>query len=227
MPDPKSYHLPATKLIPNSPYPLLHYPSFFTAEPSGTFSAPQVHTLFASNAWQTQWIFRYGPTQRSHYHSAAHECMVVLTGSATIRFGVADTDPDMEANTYGEAREAGGVEVEAKVGDVFIIPAGVSHKTYDARPRGEFGLLTPGDGHGIAIRGGEGGEGGDGDGDVRKVLEETPLSGFTMIGAYPRGEVWDSKVGGEDEGRFEEVWKVGKPERDPVYGEKGGLCELW
>ena len=149
--------------------------------------------------------------------------MVVLSGTATIRFGVADTTDDMEANTYGDARESGGVEVEAKVGDVFIIPAGVSHKTYDAKPVEEFVLLTPGDGHRIATREGPGGEAGD----VRRVLEETKLSGFTMIGAYPQGEEWDSKTGGEDEGRFEDVWKVQKPERDPVYGVKGGLCELW
>lgn len=36
--------------------------------------------------------------------------MAALTGTAIIRFGVAGTDPDMEKNTHGSAREEGGIE---------------------------------------------------------------------------------------------------------------------
>ncbi|KAH9840464.1 Cupin [Teratosphaeria destructans] len=213
MPKVIAHHLPPTPLIPNSPYPLLHYPGLLT-NPTATAA----HALFASNAWKTQWIYRYGRSQRSHYHATAHECMAVLSGTATIRFGVADTSEDLEQNTHGPAHEHGGVEIEARVGDVFVIPAGVSHKTFDAVPEADFGLLTPGDGHVV--------EGGD----LREVLGAVPLSGFTMVGAYPVGQVWDSCLGGEHCGKEarERVWRVERPERDPVAGvSEEGLVGLW
>ena len=182
----KKYHLPPTSLIPNSPHPLLHYPGLFSTKES--CSPPKVHDIYTSNGWETHWIFRYGSTQDSHYHSQAHECMTVLSGTATIRFGVADTSPDLEESTHGNAHEAGGIEIEAKAGDVFVLPAGTAHKTFDTAPKAEFKLLTPGGGHRIA------GE------DARKTLEEIELDGFTMIGAYPVGADWDFAKGGEIEG---------------------------
>ncbi|KAF2766902.1 hypothetical protein EJ03DRAFT_366618 [Teratosphaeria nubilosa] len=213
MPKAIAHHLPPTPLIPNSPYPLLHYPALLT-NPTATAA----HTLFASNAWKTQWIYRYGRTQRSHYHATAHECMAVLSGTATIRFGVADTSEDLEDNTHGAAHEDGGVEIQAKVGDLFVIPAGVSHKTFDAAPEAAFGLLTPGNGHAVE------GE------DVASVLREVALSGFTMVGAYPVGQEWNSCLGGEHCGRGERerVWRVERPGRDPVVGgSEEGLVGLW
>lgn len=209
----KSYQLPPTALIPNSPHRLLHYPGVLADK--ADCNARKAYELFAKNGWQTQWIFRYGPTQTSHYHSQAHECMAVLTGSATIRFGVADTSNDLEASTHGSGKEDGGIEVQAKAGDVFVIPAGVSHKTFDTTP-GEFALLTPGDGHKVAAE------------DVRKALDDIKLDGFTMIGAYPHGSQWDFAAGGENEGDFGKVWSVPKPEHDPVMGQDAqGLCGLW
>lgn len=143
--------------------------------------------------------------------------MAVLSGTATIRFGVADTSLDMNENTNGLAREEGGVEIEARPGDVFILPAGTAHKTYNAKPDAEFALLTPGDGHDIAS------------GDARVALEGIKLSGFTMLGAYPEeGGHWDFMKGGENVGEFEKVWSVNKPENDPVLGKlEDGICGLW
>ncbi len=143
--------------------------------------------------------------------------MVVLTGTATIRFGVADTDPDLEKSTFGSGREEGGIEVAAGPGDVFILPAGTAHKTFNTNPLTEFKLLTPGDGHSVAAE------------DVRDALANIELSGFTMIGAYPKGGgEWDFAKGGENAGGYEQVWSVPKPERDPVLGEsEEGLCGRW
>jgi uncharacterized protein YjlB len=142
--------------------------------------------------------------------------MAVLTGSATIRFGVADTVEDLEENTHGNGKEQGGVEVHAKAGDVFIIPAGVSHKTFDPSEGSTFKLLTPGEGHKIQAD------------DVREALSKIELSGFTMIGAYPIGGIWDFAVGGDHKGQFEKVWSVPKPPHDPVLGQaQEGLCGLW
>lgn len=220
----KKYHLPPTSKIPNSPFPLLHYPGFF---PSPTSRAPAaVHDAFAANGWQVQWIFRYGPTQQSHYHSAAHECMAVLSGEATIRFGVADDEPGGGDGGGGDAggndsSNTRGIEVHARAGDVFVLPAGLAHKTFHPVPSDStFKLLTPGDGHHHVHGAGDAGAG--------TGLADVELSGFTMIGAYPVGAKWDFAVGGEHEGRYQEVWSVPRPERDPVLGtDPAGLTGLW
>lgn len=212
----KKYNIPPTALIPNSPYPLLHYPGLLSDQLSNSTNiAPDVHDLFARNGWNTQWIFRYGQTQEAHYHTKTHECMAVLTGTATIRFGVADTDPDLEKSTHGSAKEEGGIELEARAGDVFILPAGLAHKTFDTTPAA-FKLLTPGDGHGRKHE------------DMREALTKIKLDGFTMLGAYPRDGVWDYATGGENAGEYEKVWAVPKPECDPVLGkDESGLVGQW
>lgn len=137
--------------------------------------------------------------------------MAVLSGTASIRFGVADTSPDMEENTHGSAWEDGGVLLEAEAGDVFIIPAGVAHKTHNTKPEADFALLSPGNGHGIKA-------------EHKKALSEIKLDGFTMMGAYSGGD-WDFVATGGD---FEKVWSVPKPKYDPVFGaSERGLCKTW
>lgn len=135
--------------------------------------------------------------------------MVVLTGTARIRFGVADVDKTASPDS---SSEEGGVEVEANAGDVFILPAGTAHKTHDAMPETSLKLLTPGDGHAVDLEG----------------LKGVELEGFTMMGAYPTGSEWDYAVGGDSEGVYQQVWDVAKPEKDPVLGgDSEGLCALW
>lgn len=210
----KKYYLPPTALMPNSPYPLLHYTG--VQLPKSSSKAVEFYDLLEENGWNVQWIYRYGSTQRSHYHSGVHECMAVLSGTATIRFGVADTSLDMDENTYGSAREEGGIEIEARAGDVFLLPAGTAHKTYNTKPDADFTLLTPGDGHHIDAK------------DARAALDAIEISGFTMLGAYPaNGGFWDSMKGGEIE-EHEKVWAVEAPEKDPVLGKlEQGICGLW
>ncbi|KAL2793777.1 hypothetical protein BJX66DRAFT_305395 [Aspergillus keveii] len=209
----KQYHLYPTDHIPNSPRPLLHYKGALSKNTATNQVSPvEVYDLFTKNGWDVQWIFRYGPTQLSHYHSKAHECMAVLSGTATIRFGVADTLEDLDANTHGDAWEKGGIEVNAEAGDVFVIPAGVAHKTFNTKPEAEFRLLTPGEGHGIDAK------------NKREALGRIELYGYTMLGAYAGG-VWDFVKRG---GQFEKVWAVPKPRLDPVFGNgEEGLCKTW
>ncbi|CAG8012959.1 unnamed protein product [Penicillium olsonii] len=207
----RQYQLMPTNFIPNSPRPLLHYKDVLATRHSQCDPA-EVWDMFTKNEWDVQWIFRYGPTQLSHYHSRAHECMAVLSGTARIRFGVADTSDDLMENTHGSSWEDGGVELEAEAGDVFIIPAGVAHKTYNTKPDAEFQLLTPGSGHGIEAD------------DPKKALAEVQLSGYTMMGAYSGGK-WDFVKAG---GNYERVWSVPKPRYDPVFGDsERGLCKTW
>lgn len=209
----REYHLPPTDLIPNSPRPLLHYKNVLSKNPGTSHCDPaEVWEIFMRNQWSVHWIFRYSPTQVSHYHSQAHECMAVLSGTASIRFGVGDTSADMKENTEGSAWEKGGVLLEAEAGDVFIIPAGVAHKTHNTKPEAEFALLSPGTGHGIEAE------------DPKRALSEIKLDGFTMMGAYSGGD-WDFVATG---GEFEKVWAVPKPQYDPVLGSsERGLCKTW
>lgn len=208
------YYLKPTSLIPNSPQPLLHYKGLLSKSER---SPAEINDIFEKNEWKTQWITRYARTQASHYHSGIHECMAVLTGTATIRFGVADTSKDLDKNTWGGATEKGGIEIAAHAGDVFVIPAGVAHKTFNASPDAPFAMLTPGKGRGVEAE------------NVRHALENIALSGFTMIGAYPKncGD-WDFSLGGEDVGNFERTWTVPRPDKDPFLGTASeGLCRYW
>ncbi|KAF4552053.1 Hypothetical protein D9617_11g009000 [Elsinoe fawcettii] len=217
MPEIVKYPIPSSQLIPNSHLPLLHYKSFF---PAASISPGAIFDLYESNGWTVNWIFRYGITQAAHYHSRAHECMTVLSGTATIRFGAADISDDLEASTWGEAGtdyEKGGVLVKAQKGDVFIIPAGVAHKTFDTSPKAEFKLLTPGRGKGIEAE------------DKRGALEKIEMDGFTMMGTYPVGSTeWDFVEREPDRREWERVWQVERPGRDPVLGkERTGICGTW
>lgn len=228
----KTYILPPTPLIPNSPYPLIHYPALLKDTVSNSeFSTTQVFDMFKQNGWQTQWLARYGPDIQSHYHSTTHEAMVVVSGgSATIRFGVADaTDWTAEKYSVGErgSGEGGGIEITAGLGDVFIIPAGVSHKTFSPSP--EVKVLKfhqPED-----IKQGMAAQRLDEESERRhrEFFGRIPIEGeFMMMGAYPRGGVWDFAVGGEHEGKEREVWDVRMPARDPVLGmEEEGIRGLW
>lgn len=228
----KTYQLPPTPLIPNSPYPLLHFPSLLKSTVSSpTFKPTQILDLFASHGWQTQWIARYGPDIQSHYHSTTHECMAVIAGSgATIRFGVADAEDwaagSLAPGDRGAGGEQGGVDVEVGLGDVFVIPAGVSHKTFLPRPEcNELAFYQPED----MVRGRANVVTPEKEKERRKFFEEVPVTNnFMQIGAYPYGGVWDFKVGGEHEGKEREVWDVPMPKMDPVLGDnEEGLLGLW
>ncbi|KAL5116301.1 hypothetical protein ACEQ8H_005759 [Pleosporales sp. CAS-2024a] len=228
-----TYQLPPTTLIPNSPHPLIHYPGLLNSLVTAPdFSTTSIFDLFLSHGWQTQWIARYGPDIQSHYHSTTHECMAVISGGcATIRFGVAD-QADWKHGLLGigdrGAGESGGIDIQARVGDVFIIPAGVAHKTFAPHPpTQELAFHQPPD-----VEQGKADEHLDAE-SVRRHREffsSVPLEGeFMMMGAYPRGGVWDFKIGGEHGGGREgSVWAVGMPGEDPVLGESAeGLLGLW
>lgn len=227
----KAYRLPPTPLIPNSPYPLLHYPGLLRDQvESAGFKTTHVFDLFASNGWQSQWIARYGPDIQSHYHSTTHECMAVISGEgATIRFGVADSkDWDHGKYDIGDRAdgEEGGLELHAALGDVFIIPAGIAHKTFAPRPSTTtLAFHQPQD-----IKEGRAGEiSAEREAERRGFYATVPVEGdFMMMGAYPYGGIWDFAVGGEHKGHEEDVWNVAKPDRDPVLGlSEEGLRGLW
>jgi len=72
-------------------------------------AAAEVRRLLAQNRWGGSWV--NGIYGYHHYHSTAHEVLVVCVGEADVQFG-------------GEQ----GLIATVSAGDVVVIPAGVAHK---------------------------------------------------------------------------------------------------
>jgi uncharacterized protein YjlB len=93
--------------IPNSRLPVLIYQGALDLPKDDPASA--IEALIHANAWGNDW--RNGVFTYHHYHSTAHEALLVFSGSARVQLG-------------GES----GVIETIGASDVIIIPAGVGHK---------------------------------------------------------------------------------------------------
>ena len=93
--------------IPNSRLPVLIYPGALNLPKDDPAAA--IETLIHTNNWGNDW--RNGIFSYHHYHSTAHEALLVFGGSAKVQLG-------------GES----GITETINAGDVVIIPAGVGHK---------------------------------------------------------------------------------------------------
>ena len=110
----KTYLLTPDGAFPNNRcLPLLHYPQAVAL--SGKDPAAIFEALFRAHLWAGSWS--NGVFDFHHYHSTAHEVLGVYRGAARIGFG----GPQ-------------GVTVEARGGDVTVIPAGVAHQRASASP---------------------------------------------------------------------------------------------
>lgn len=94
--------------IPNNPkLPLVIYRRACNC--SGDNAAVDIARLLRRNDWSNSW--RNGIYDYHHYHSIAHEVLIVVQGTVKVQFG-------------GEH----GVIRELEPGDAVVIPAGVAHK---------------------------------------------------------------------------------------------------
>ena len=52
---------------------------------------------------------------------------------------------------------------------------------------------------------------------------------FSVVGAYPKGQMWDMCYGreGERPGTDRTIASVPHPRTDPVHGKQGTLLEIW
>lgn len=118
---------------PNHPYlPALVMHSDEAA--SNSDPATWFEETFVSHGWSATW--RWGIYDYQHYHCTNHEVLGVASGQARVLLG-----------------GVRGREVEIRVGDVIVIPAGVGHRCLEASedflvvgayPRGESpDLKTP------------------------------------------------------------------------------------
>lgn len=107
-----SYRFADDGSIPNNPtLPFLVYAgvlNFADADP-----AVVAEELFAANGWVDSW--RNGIFPYPHYHSTAHEALILCRGRAQVRFGGAQ-----------------GVVLTVQAGDAVAIPAGVGHENLGA-----------------------------------------------------------------------------------------------
>jgi len=103
-----SHKLQDDGAIPNNPrLPLLIYHKAVNL--LAREAASEIEELLAAHQWGGSW--RNGIYNYHHYHSTAHEVLIVYAGCATVKLG-------------GEK----GVTETIQPGDVLVIPAGVGHK---------------------------------------------------------------------------------------------------
>jgi uncharacterized protein YjlB len=114
-----AHRLAPSRSVPNHPrWPLLLYPGavvLATGDPAAVFEA-----LFGGNHWPPAW--RNGIYPFHHFHCDAHEALGIYSGEVTAQFG-------------GD----GGVVIEARAGDVIVLPAGTGHKKLSSR--GSLGIV--------------------------------------------------------------------------------------
>lgn len=96
-----------TETIPNSHLPVVIYQGALDLPKDDPAAA--IEAMIHANQWGNDW--RNGIFSYHHYHSTAHEALLVYGGSAKVQLG-------------GES----GVIETIGAGDVIVIPAGVGHK---------------------------------------------------------------------------------------------------
>ena len=115
----QAYSLMDDGIFPNNAdLPLIVLHQAFEAERG--IPPETIENLFQKNGWESAW--RNGLFSFHHYHSTAHEALGVYSGWVKAQLG-----------------GPGGKVVTARIGDVIIIPAGVSHKNLDQSP--EFSVV--------------------------------------------------------------------------------------
>lgn len=119
-----SFQIPAFDRFPNSfilKKPLLVYHSAFVSNTPAASIESHLQTI---GAVEPQW--RYTMYQTSHFHSTTHEVLCVSSGKAKLCFGGEDNPKR--------------AELDAKAGDVMVVPAGVAHRLLEDH-NGDFEMV--------------------------------------------------------------------------------------
>ncbi|KAF2193524.1 hypothetical protein K469DRAFT_691090 [Zopfia rhizophila CBS 207.26] len=129
--EPEQHFLSSTPHVPNSKLPILVYRGVLQG-----FSADGMLEHIQSNEWIKggQWK-AYAV---AHFHSNVHECYAVIKGKSTYQLGKSPIDAEVDE----EGRE-NGMKLKVAEGDVFVLPAGVSHCSIESEGDYEFIGLYP------------------------------------------------------------------------------------
>lgn len=107
----ESLFLPPSGGVPNNPrLPAVIYRGALKVE-----TLAQSEAALAARGWTNSW--QNGIYSFHHYHSTAHEVLVVVQGQAQVTLG-------------GE----GGPQVQLQAGDVVLLPAGTGHRNDGSSP---------------------------------------------------------------------------------------------
>ena len=145
-----------------------------------------------------------------HYHGAFPACTTASGIEAHLR-SVGVVDPQWRYNMYGTTH------FHSTAHELLCVARGAARLCFggadnpgrvEARVRSGDVLLVPaGVGH--------------------RLLEEEGEEGFEMVGSYPRGCGWDMCYGKQgEEGKVENIRRLGWFERDPIYGDQGPALEV-
>lgn len=112
----ESYYFQNDGLVPNSKLPVLIYRNAvdFFGIVGVEQSKEKLSKVVSKNQWYLDWVASI--YRRLHYHSTAHEALVILCGRSSLRLG---------GNRFGIIRKV-------TPGDVVLIPAGVGHQRMES-----------------------------------------------------------------------------------------------
>ncbi|KAJ4982605.1 cupin domain protein [Stagonosporopsis vannaccii] len=116
---PEQYTLASSQFVPNNVFPALIY--------RGALPIPVDQELAENICERNGWEKRgeWGEIRIPHFHPNTHECYAIIRGESRLALGRAK-----------ENKGTDGIEVDVGVGDVIVIPAGVSHRSL--RSKGGF-----------------------------------------------------------------------------------------
>lgn len=107
----EQHHYSPDGTVINSRLPLLVYRGALEPPLEGDLEQP-MKALFSGNDWTNNWTYR-GVYPYPHFHSTSHEVLGVVRGKMPLRLGGVAQDPMLFS-----------------VGDVIVVPAGVSHTAF-------------------------------------------------------------------------------------------------
>ncbi|KAJ9655078.1 hypothetical protein H2201_008886 [Coniosporium apollinis] len=113
--EPEQHWLRPTPHVPNSKLPFLVYRGVFKGQ-----SADEIKKHIEANKWLKggQWK----TYKIAHFHTNTHECYAVLSGETLYEVGKSPIDDEFDADG-----KRTGFRVWLEQGDVFVLPAGISH----------------------------------------------------------------------------------------------------
>jgi len=111
------YSLRDNGVVPNSHLPTVYFRALCSFSSNDIKSVCRnIEELIRPNNWKLDWVDENAVHRYTHYHSTAHEMLIVLKGTSELRVGGSN-----------------GKEVRLNAGDGIVIPAGVAHRRISGR----------------------------------------------------------------------------------------------